>query len=64
VQNIELPNTHLRITIPRFVVDRPSGEREPALIHPDILLPDSPFDRMVTVNALLEHLRQSRDPSA
>lgn len=64
VQNIELPNTHLRITIPRFVVDRPSGEREPALIHPDILLPDSPLDRMVTVNALLEHLRQSREPSA
>jgi hypothetical protein len=46
------------------VVDRPSGEREPALIHPDILLPDSPLDRMVTVNALLEHLRQTREPSA
>jgi hypothetical protein len=55
--NIVLPNTRLVITIPRFVVDRPSGEREPALVHPDIVLPDSPFDRRVTVNALLDHVR-------
>jgi C-terminal processing protease CtpA/Prc len=60
VQNIVLPNTGLGVTIPRFVIDRPSGEREPALIHPDIILSDSPFDRMVTVNALLEHVRQVR----
>jgi C-terminal processing protease CtpA/Prc len=56
VQNIILPNTGLEITIPRFVLDRPSGEREPGLVHPDIVLPDSPFDRMVTVNALLDSL--------
>jgi hypothetical protein len=56
VQNIILPNTGLEITIPRFVVDRPSGEREPALVHPDIVLPDSPFDRRMTVNALLDHV--------
>jgi len=29
-----LPNTRLEVTIPRFVLDRPSGEREPALVHP------------------------------
>jgi len=46
------------------VLDRPSGEREPALIHPDIVLPDSPFDRMVTVKALLEHVRRTQEPSA
>ena len=33
------------------------GHDEPALVHPDIVLPDSPFDRMVTVNALLARLR-------
>jgi len=60
VQNINLPNTGLEITIPRFAVDRPSGAREPALIHPDIVLPDSPFDRMVTVNALLAYVRGQR----
>ena len=60
VQNIVLPQTGLEITIPRFAVDRPSGEREPALVHPDIVLPDSPSDRMVTVNALLAHLRARR----
>jgi C-terminal processing protease CtpA/Prc len=64
VQRVILPNTHLEITIPRFVLDRPSGEREPALVHPDIVLPDSPFDRMVTVNALLEHLHRTGEPSA
>lgn len=54
-----LPNTGLRMAIPRFVVDRPSGEREPALVHPDIVVPDSPFDRMVAVNALLERVRSA-----
>ena len=56
VQNIRLPNTGLEITIPRFVVDRPSGEREPVLVHPDLVLPDSPFDRRQTINALLERI--------
>jgi C-terminal processing protease CtpA/Prc len=64
VVNVALPNTGLNVTIPRFVLDRPSGEREPALVHPDIVLPDSPFDRMVTVKALLEHLRRTQEPSA
>ena len=60
VQNVVLPNTRLEVTIPRFVLDRPSGEREPALVHPEIIVPDSPFDRMVAVNALLEHVRNAR----
>ena len=57
VQNVILPNTGLEITIPRFVLDRPSGEREPALVQPDIIVPDSPFDRMQAVNALLDRIR-------
>lgn len=60
VQNVVLPNTGLQVSIPRFVLDRPSGEREPALVHPDLVLPDSPFDRMETVNALLATLRGTR----
>jgi hypothetical protein len=56
VQNILLPNTGLAISIPRFVV----GEREPSLVHPDIVLPDGPFDRRATVNALLDHVRSAR----
>jgi hypothetical protein len=57
VQNVMLPNTGLEITIPRFVLDRPSGAREPALVHPDIVVPDSSFDRMQAVNALLDRIR-------
>jgi C-terminal processing protease CtpA/Prc len=60
VEHATLPNTRLEITIPRFVLDRPSGEREPALVHPDIVVPDSPFDRMVAVNALLDTVRGAR----
>lgn len=64
VQNIKLPNTGLEITIPRFVVDRPSGERDPAWVHPDIVVPDSPFDARVTVNALLEIIDRAQGSSA
>ncbi|RLM49063.1 hypothetical protein DVK02_18160, partial [Halobellus sp. Atlit-31R] len=60
VMNIRLPNTGLEISIPRFVLDRPSGSREPALVQPDLILPDSPLDRRVTVNALLERIGGSR----
>lgn len=61
VRNIVLPNTRLEITIPRFIVDRPSGEREPALVDPDIVVPDSPFDRRQAVNAFLEAMARSEE---
>lgn len=56
VQNVVLPNTKLEISIPRFIVDRPSGARAPAMVHPDIVLPDSPFDRGELVRTLLQSL--------
>ena len=59
VQTVVLPNTGLEISIPRFVLDRPSGSREPALVRPDITVPDSPLDRRMAVNALLERIRSA-----
>ncbi|WP_342117926.1 S41 family peptidase [Pseudoduganella sp. OTU4001] len=50
-----LPHTGLEVVVPRFVLDRPSGKREPALVQPDIVLADDPFDRQALVNALLKH---------
>ncbi len=50
-----LPNTGLEVVVPRFVLDRPSGKREPALVQPDIVLADDPFDRDALVKALLKH---------
>lgn len=50
-----LPNTGLELVVPRFVLDRPSGKREPVLLQPDIVLADDPFDREVLINALLKH---------
>ncbi len=51
-----LPHTGLEVVVPRFVLDRPSGKREPALLQPDIVLADDPFDRDALVNALLQRL--------
>jgi hypothetical protein len=62
VQHVVLPNTGLAISVPRFVLDRPSGERKPVLLQPDIVLSDSPFDDRALVNALLLRIAQRRSP--
>ncbi len=51
-----LPNTKLEVVVPRFILDRPSGKRDPVLLQPDILLPDSPFEERELIKALLEKL--------
>ena len=56
VQSITLPHTGLTLIVPRFVLTRPSGQRDPPLIRPDIVLPDSPFDAMELVRSLLAHI--------
>ena len=60
IQSITLPHTGLTLVVPRFVLTRPSGQREPELIRPDIVLPDSPFDSMGLVRALLAHIGRQR----
>jgi C-terminal processing protease CtpA/Prc len=35
VQSITLPSTGLMLAFPRFVLERPSGAREPSLLEPD-----------------------------
>ena len=56
-QYITLPHTGFEVAIPRFILDRPSGSREPALIHPDIVLPDSPFNSRALIDALVLKLQ-------
>ncbi len=56
VQGFKLPNTGLELTVPRFVLDRPSGVRDPVLVNPDIVLPDSANDRQAMVRALIAYL--------
>jgi hypothetical protein len=51
-----LPHTGLTLIVPRFVLTRPSGQRDPPLIRPDIVLPDSPFDATELVRSLLAHI--------
>lgn len=43
-QTYTLPNSELGIVVPRFVLDRPSGSRDPMYLTPDIALDDDPFD--------------------
>lgn len=56
IQSVTLPHTGLTLIVPRFVLTRPSGQREPELIRPDIVLPDSPFDPTGLVRALLARI--------
>lgn len=51
-----LPNTGLEIVVPRFILDRPSGKREPSLLKPDIVLADDPFDERALVLGLVKKL--------
>ncbi len=56
-----LPNSRLEITLPRFILDRPSGKREPALIHPDIVLPDNPLDAKEMIRLLVQKLSAGKN---
>lgn len=48
----EKVHTGLSLIGPRFVLDRPSGLREPELLQPDIVLPDSPLNCRGIIDAL------------
>lgn len=52
IQSILLPHTGLSLVVPRFLLDRPSGLRNPALLQPDLILPDNPFNPRALVDAL------------
>ncbi len=51
-----LPNTGLEIVVPRFILDRPSGKRDPILVSPDIVLADNPFEARALVYALVAQM--------
>lgn len=51
-QSTTLPNTGLVISVPRFILERPSGRAEPVLVRPDIVLKDDPTDNRAMVDAL------------
>ena len=53
VQKIALPNTGLVVWSPRFILARPSGERTPAWLTPDVSVTDDPLDPDAAVRALL-----------
>lgn len=51
-QRAALPNTGLIVSAPRLILHRPSGAAEPALLRPDIVMNDDPFDGRAMVDAL------------
>ncbi|RKG57566.1 hypothetical protein D7X30_18855 [Corallococcus sp. AB011P] len=62
VQSVVLPRTGLMLSYPRFVLDRPSGAREPVLLQPEVVLEDNPLHPRATVDALLSRPVDSRVP--
>ncbi|OJH33857.1 S41 family peptidase [Cystobacter ferrugineus] len=62
VRSVVLPNTKLTLSYPRFVLDRPSGAREPALLRPELVLDDDPVRPRAAVDALLSRSADLRHP--
>ncbi|WNG51921.1 hypothetical protein F0U60_53295 [Archangium minus] len=62
VQSVVLPNTQLTLSYPRFVLDRPSGAREPALLQPELVLDDDPLRPRAVIDALLSRTAAPRSP--
>lgn len=52
IQSMTLPNSKWGVVVPRFILDRPSGSRDPALVQPDLAMQDDPFDERALINAL------------
>ena len=57
-QNFVLPATGLTLGVPRLIFERPSGAAAPALVRPDLLLPDSPYDGRELIDAVLAATRR------
>lgn len=62
VRSVVLPHTQLTLSYPRFVLDRPSGAREPALLRPEVVLDDDPLRPRAAVDALLSRPVGARSP--
>ena len=56
VQRIVLPHSKLAITVPRFILQRPSGATEPVLVSPDIRIDEDILDPQHAVAALLARI--------
>ena len=53
IQILRLPHTGMEFVVPRFILERPAGGDAAALVRPDIVLPDSAFDKRALIDALL-----------
>ena len=52
IQIRRLPHTGMELVVPRFILERPAGGDKAALVRPDIVLPDSVFDKRALIDAL------------
>jgi len=48
-----LPNTGLDVGWPRFILYRPSGQRKPEFLEPDLVVADDPFHPRAAIDQLL-----------
>ena len=61
VQTATLPNSGLVLSYPRFILDRPSGRREPPFVEPDIAIADDPLRPRAAVETLLTRLDRGQE---
>jgi len=61
-QIVQLPNSGLVLTWPRFVLVRPSGSVDPLMVQPDVVLADDPLNPRAAIDALLS-ARPAASPS-
>lgn len=68
VQSVALAHSGLVLAVPRFLLRRPSGARQPQWLTPDLLLDDDPLRPAAIINAVREHAaataRQAQRPAA
>jgi Peptidase family S41 len=64
VQKVLLPRTGLAVYVPRFILRRPSGLAEPALVEPDLVIRENPFRPRAAIELLLREIEdESRGPA-
>ncbi|HSX58983.1 MAG TPA: S41 family peptidase [Tahibacter sp.] len=60
VQRVVLPHSKLVMSVPRFILERPSGAAGPALVTPGIAVEDDPLQPRRAVDALLARVTAAR----
>lgn len=60
IQSMTLPNSKWGVVVPRFILDRPSGTRDPELVQPDLVIQNDSFNARALIDALHTRIVKGR----